>query len=537
MSTSDGNTHGATLIDGLLQARCYPHPVTGIQRLETHISWILLTGEYAYKIKKPVNLGFLDFSTLEQRRQCCEEELRLNRRLAPQLYLDIIPITGSSASPRVGGTGPVIEYAVKMRQFPQASLASALLTAGQLTPQHLEQLAATLAAFHSSAAASGPYSPYGAPQAMLDVALQNFDPLSPLLTVPGESAALAALRRWTQHEYGARKTLMEQRRIAGAVREGHGDLHLGNIVLIEDRLVPFDCIEFNPELRWNDVIGEAAFPVMDLHDRGHPRLAWLFLNAYLECSGDYSGIALLPFFLVYRAMVRAKIHGLRAAQPGIDDNTRTALLDAGRTYLKLAETFTRRPVPVLMITHGLSGSGKSRIAGELMQQHGAIRIRSDIERKRQHGLAPQDRSSGQVGCGIYDDRATEHLYQHLAGLARQIVASDHSVIIDAAFLRRWQRRLLRNTARDAGVPFLIVSVTASAAVLRERIAQRVIMDTDPSDAGTGVLEHQLATQETLDSEEREVAAELSNESISPDACCRQALDTLSALPQASKKPG
>ena len=210
---------------------------------------------------------------------------------------------------------------------------------------------------------------------------------------------------------------MRERHAGGLVRECHGDLHLGNVVLFGTELTPFDCIEFNPELRWTDVIGETAFPVMDLHDRGHPRLAWLFLNAYLERSGDYGGIALLPFFLVYRAMVRAKIHGLRATQTGIDSNTRAALLDTGRTYLRLAETFIRHSAPVLLITHGLSGSGKSRIAGELMQQHGAIRIRSDIERKRLHGLAPRDRSSGQIGRGIYDDHATERLYQHLAGLA------------------------------------------------------------------------------------------------------------------------
>lgn len=530
-----GNSETKALIGNLRQPRCYPHPVTEIQLLETHISWVLLTGEYAYKIKKPLNLGFLDFSTLELRRQCCAEELRLNRRFAPQLYLDVVAISGDVATPCMAGDGPALEYAVRMRQFPQTALASALLAAGKLSPQHLEDLAAALAAFHQAAAASDANSVYGTPQSILDAALQNFDQLSPLLTSPGDDATLAALQQWTLREHDARRALMEQRRVSGAVRECHGDLHLGNIVLIDNRLVPFDCIEFNPALRWNDVLSEAAFLVMDLHDRGSPRLAWLFLNSYLEHTQDHAGLALLPFYLVYRAMVRAKVHGLRAAQPELDPGKRASLLQASRSYLALAGQFAHRPHPALIITHGLSGSGKSRIAGELMQQLGAIRIRSDVERKRQHGLAPRDRSAGTVGDGIYSDQATTALYRHLAGLAQTIIAAGCTAIIDATFLRHWQRDLLRDVARAARIPFLIMAVQAPEAVIRAQIRQREAAGNDPSDAGMAVLEHQLKTIEPLTAAERATAVELSIDGQNPDACCQQVIHAIAAL-QTARQP-
>ena len=536
MPKASSNSGSTVLIENLRQARCYPHPVTEIQLLETHISWVLLTGDYAYKVKKPVDLGFLDFSTLDQRRRYCEEELRLNRRFAPQLYLDVVRITGDVAAPCIAGDGPVIDYAVRMRQFPQQALASALLAAGRLVPQHLEDLAAALAAFHQAAAATNAGSPFGTPQVILDAALQNFDQLSPLLTGPGDGNVLSTLRRWTLREHAAKRARMERRRVAGAVRECHGDLHLGNIVLIDGRLVPFDCIEFNPALRWNDVLSEAAFLVMDLQDRGSPRLGWLFLNAYLEHTGDYQGLALLPFYLVYRAMVRAKVHGLRATQPGLDAGKRLSLLQASRTYLALASTYAHRPGPVLIITHGLSGSGKSRIAAELMQQHGAVRIRSDVERKRRHGLAPQQRGAGDVGAGIYSHQATAALYRHLAALARETIAAGFTVIVDATFLQRWQRDLLHDVARKTGVPLLIMAVSAAEAVLRTRIVQRAAAGHDPSDAGIAVLEHQLATREALTPAERDLAVELSSEKQDPDACCRQVVAALAAIPGAMRNP-
>jgi aminoglycoside phosphotransferase family enzyme/predicted kinase len=518
---------GNPLIASLRRPGCYPHAVAAVELLETHISWVLLAGEYAYKIKKPLNLGFLDFSTLELRRRCCLEELRLNRRFAPQLYLDCVAITGDAGSPAIGGSGPALEYAVRMRRFPQEALAGRLLAAGTLQPRHLEAFAALLADFHRNAEAAPPGSSWGAPQAILDAALQNFEALPGQLTAPENAAAITALHAWTLREHQALRERMAQRQAEGAVRECHGDLHLDNIVLIDDALTPFDCIEFNAALRWNDVLSEIAFLAMDLHYRGAPGLASLFLNAYLERSGDYEGIHLLRFYLVYRALVRAKIVVLRAAQHRGDAAARTPLLQMAHDYLTLAQTLTRARQPALIITHGLSGSGKSRISGTLLETLGAIRLRSDVERKRLHGMAPRNRHG--ATAGLYGDEATAATYRHLAGQARETLAAGYTTIVDAACLRQWQRDLLREVARTANVPCLSLAITAPEPVLRERIRQRRAADDDPSDADLQVLEHQLLTREALNPEELQVTIALDSGAQDPQRCCKQALAALDAL--------
>ncbi len=302
------------LIEALTRRECYPHPVGSVERLETHISWVLLTGAYAYKIKKPVRLGFLDFSSLEARRQYCEEELRLNRRLAPGIYLDVVEIRGLPGAPRVGGTGPVLEYAVKMHQFPQEALAIRLLARGALDPALVSRLASRVAAFHAQLPPAPAESGYGTPDSVIRNARDNFAQIFSLLAATDDHEAAQSVHDWTGREFMIRQGDLRARHASGRVRECHGDLHLGNIVLLDGELVPFDCIEFNADLRWNDVMSEVAFLMMDLLDRGAPRLAWLFLNEYLKASGDYSGLSVLPFYLTYRG--RSRENPSFAREPG-----------------------------------------------------------------------------------------------------------------------------------------------------------------------------------------------------------------------------
>ena len=276
-------------------------------KLETHISFVLLTGTYAYKIKKAVDFGFLDFTTLAARRFFCDEELRLNRRLAPELYLEVVPITGTVDAPVVGGPGPALEYAVKMREFPQNALASRLLAAGLLEPADIDSLAARVAEFHGGIAVAAADGAFGASDEILRLAQRNFEVLAPLLATSPEQSELDELRAWTEREHAARRGAFLRRRQQGFVRECHGDLHLNNIARIDGEIVIFDGIEFNEAMRWIDVMSELAFTVMDLEDRGRADLAHRFLNAYLERTGDHAGLAVLPFYLAYRALVRAKI--------------------------------------------------------------------------------------------------------------------------------------------------------------------------------------------------------------------------------------
>jgi aminoglycoside phosphotransferase family enzyme/predicted kinase len=490
------------LVGALRDPARYPHPAPAIEVIETHVSIVVLAGDFAYKIKKPVDLGFLDFRKLATRRHFCDEELRLNRRTAPGLYLEVLPIAGRADDPVLGGPGAPIEHALRMRRFPQACLLDRMALLGTLGPAHVDRLAAVVAAFHARIDRAGAASAYGTPAQVLEHALQNFDQVNALGGAAPGREALAALRAWTVQEHGRRAGAIEQRRQDGFVRECHGDLHLGNIALIDGSPVPFDCIEFDPALRWIDVMDEAAFLVMDLLDRGLPALAWRCLDAYLQATGDYGGVEPLRFFLVYRAMVRAKIALIRDGQGAVADESCTGAKSTFRTYVDLALRLSRPARPAIVLMHGLSGSGKSTVAQALLEDLGAIRIRSDVERKRLHGYAGTERTDSPVERNLYSPAASARTYRRLAALARATVRAGWPVVVDAAFLRRADRESFRALALREFVPFVVVSCEAAEATLRDRVIRREGDARDPSEAGLEVLERQLATRQPLAEDER-----------------------------------
>jgi aminoglycoside phosphotransferase family enzyme/predicted kinase len=491
------------LVAALLDPRRYPEAARHVRLIETHISWVLLAGHYVYKIKKPVDLGFLDFSTLELRRHYCEEEFRLNRRLAPQLYLGVVPIGGTVDDPKFGA-GPAIEYAVKMRRFPANCLMDYQLTRGQITPQHIDRLAATIARFHAALPPAAKDTSFGSYEEVRAAALQNFEQLP-------ETEEVAELRAATEAELAACTAVFERRRAAGRVRECHGDLHLGNIALIDDEPVPFDGIEFSPALRWIDVMDEIAFPVMDLLHRGHPGLAWRLLNAYLEATGDYGGMAVLRFYLAYRAAVRAKVDAIRAAQPGLKPRVANELLQASQGYLDLARNCLAKPKPALIITHGLPGSGKTFVSQAALEHYGAIRLRSDVERKRLYGLGALEDSRARFGESMYSAEATHRTYARLYDLARELLGYGFPVIVDAAFLRHGERARFRDLAREMNVPFAIAAMPTDKRLLRDRIARRMAQASDASEADIAVLEKLAAVIEPILPEERAFTADFADE--------------------------
>jgi aminoglycoside phosphotransferase family enzyme/predicted kinase len=492
----------AELVRNLANPECYDHAVGSVQHRETHISHVLLSGEYAYKIKKPLDLGFLDFSTLDKRRHVCQEEVRLNRRLAPAYYLGVVPVTGSPASPRINGTGEAIEYAVKMRQFPPDATLDRLDAQSCLTASHVETIATTIAHFHLQACARAEVdSPWGDPQHVWQPVAQNFLQISPRLSSPADRQQLDVLQRWSEAEHARLAPLMALRKRDGFIRECHGDLHLGNLAWVDDQLLVFDCLEFNPDLRWIDIQSEVAFCYMDLLQRGHTEWAWLLLNTWLEETGDHGGLALLRYYAVYRALVRVKVAVLRAGQTTGAEHE--AVMAEARAILDLATTLTR-PLPLrLDITHGLSGSGKTTVTQTLMQTPGAIRLRSDVERKRLAGLDAMARSGSGVGEQLYAADATRRTYAHLARLAEDVLDAGWPVIVDATFIGRWQRDLLRELAQSRGLAFHILDFQLPVARLRERILQRSRTGSDASEAGLDVLQHQLDTADPLAAEELE----------------------------------
>ncbi len=483
------------------QSAAYPGSVSWIELLETHISWVFLAGDFAYKVKKPVDLGFVNFSTRERRRHFCEEELRLNRRLAPDLYLDVLPIAGTAENPRIGGAGTPIEYCVRMRRFPQEWLLSRLVAEGKLLPEHVDHLARQVAEFHARIPRAEPVSRYGSPEAVAEPIRANFEHLD-----RPENAdvvdLITRLRSWCENELAAREDELIVRKQSGSIRECHGDMHLGNMILADEAVTIFDCIEFNPDLRWIDVISEVAFCTMDLEDRGRVDLARRFLNAYLEWSGDYASLALFPLYFTYRALVRAKVAQLRREQRGLSGDESERLARELSNYLHLAEKSTVKHDPFLAITHGLSGSGKTFGSQVVVEQLGAIRLRSDIERKRLAGLGPLAETLSSVGSGLYSSAFSRRTFDKLAELAAAIVKAGFPAVVDATFLKRPDRNQFRALAANLKMPFLILDFPADESTCRERIRRRSAARADASEATEAVLDHQLRIREPLDDDER-----------------------------------
>ncbi|MBD3670438.1 MAG: AAA family ATPase [Gammaproteobacteria bacterium] len=482
---------------GMMQSSAYPHPVEKIQLIETHISWVILTGEFVYKIKKPVELGFLDFTTLEKRRLYCEEEIRLNRRLAPEIYLDVVTINGDMQLPVIGGEGEILEYAVKMRQFPQHTQLDRMLQRGELHENHIDAMAAMVAEFHQDISEDRE-GDFGSPEQVNQSILDVMGRLRENNSDSESHHLIDSLEQWCRTALVELKSVLQQRKADGFIRECHGDMHLRNLAWLDGKPVAFDCIEFNAELRWIDVISEIAFLIMDLDDRDQAILAQRFLNGYLEHSGDYEGIVVLRLYRVYRALVRAMVDAIRAKQHDVGELEAQEARGEANSYLQLANTYTEIKTPVLIIARGQSASGKTTLTQPILEQLPAIRIRSDVERKRLHGLNSTQHAGADVGQGLYNREATEQTYRRLVELADVVLQSGYSVIVDATAQRRSQRELFYALARRLGLPYVIVEFTAAPDTLRARIVAR---RGDASDADLNVLEHQLAHWEALGDDE------------------------------------
>lgn len=499
--------------------------------VQTHISIVVLAGADAYKFKKPLRLDFLDFSTLAARRHFCEEELRLNRRTAPAIYLAVLPLLGPAEAPRLGrpecaeDADAALEWVLHMRRFDEHQVLDELEARGACNAGLIDQLAGCIARFHQGLLAEPRCTPplsLCRPEGVRHWAQDNFQSLRTLADAAWQPE-VAALAGWTEQRYAELLPLMRERHANGWVRECHGDLHLGNLALIDGLPVAFDAIEFNAELRWIDVISDLAFPVMDLLVRGRERWAWRLLNGWLELTGDFGGVALLSWYMVYRALVRAKIALIQAGQEPADQQA--TLQARARAHLDLALRLSVEPAPRLVVVCGLSGSGKSTVAQTVAEQLGAVRLRSDVERKRLFGLAPLQRPSGvaamadetaQAGSStgapagrpagvpaelLYSAQATERTYARLLNLAQGLLSAGVSVVVDAACLREHERRTLLDLVAPLRVPALLLRCTAPAEVLRQRVADRQQRNDDASDAGPAVLERQLAFEEALSAPE------------------------------------
>lgn len=468
-------------------------------QFETHISRVLVAGKYAYKFKKAVRLAFLDFSSLEARHFFCEEECRLNRRLASQIYLDVISLAGDPERPAISTDGAPLDYAVRMHAFGQGALWSERLAQGALAESEVDALASKLAQFHLHAPSAPAESSWGAAEEIVRITGETLTGLASLVDDHEERERIADLRRWEADRQVRLAASFDGRKADGFVRECHGDLHCANVLTLEDGVAVFDCIEFSDSLRWIDVMNDLAFIHMDLGFRQAGGLEARLLNRYLEITGDYAGLAVLAYYSVHRALVRARVLLLQAHQDAVRTEQSESCKEQGLKYLHFAHELIQARRPAVMILHGYSGSGKSTFARHAVEVLGAVQLRSDIERKRMHGIA----STRRAGALAYSAAATAMAYERLRLLARDIAESGWPVLVDATFLKAWQRKLFRALANELQLPFFIFDLQASPETMKKRIVARHETGLDASDADVGILERQLRNGDALAPDEME----------------------------------
>jgi len=485
------------LITALLSPTCYPHACSEIRLIETHISWVILTGEYAYKIKKPLNLGFLNFDSLEKRHHYCKEELRLNQRLAPQIYRDMVAIYYDNQHVFVAKQHPeAIEFAVRMNQFSQTQMLESCLQRHSIENRHIEQLANDIAHFHLTISHHQINTHHGSVSTIQHAMEDNFHHIKQCLP----DTVLNELHQSTLKTYQSLQPMMEQRLQRGFVRECHGDMHLGNMVMLEDRITLFDCIEFNPDFFWIDVMSDIAFLLMDLQQRGYSEWANYLLNHYLSNTGDYAGLPLLPLYQSYRAMVRAKVNAILIQQHGDAKDQQTAL-ESVNAYLQLAHQFIQPSSGALIITRGLSGSGKSYLCQQLAPKLNAIHLRSDVERKRIFSMNANTDTCIPLTQKYYSPQANQTTYQHLITISKLLIEHGFTVLVDATFIAPEDIEHFQQLAAEKRCAFAILQLDAHPQQLHNNILQRQQNTNDPSDADLNVLTKQQQRYQPLEENE------------------------------------
>jgi aminoglycoside phosphotransferase family enzyme/predicted kinase len=488
-------------LQGLLRPGAYPHPVAAVTVIETQLSWVLIAGERAYKIKRPVIFPFVDLSRLEDRRRLCHEELRLNRRFTPQLYLEVCPITAPEGEAHMGGEGAAIEYAVVMRTFDRREELDRLVLEQRVTAAELARFGQWLARIQDRLPIRHGDSSAGQPESVAAAVVRNARECAEASATFGAVERVRSLERLLVAETALRATALSWRAASGRIRECHADLHLSNVVRIDGKLLPFDCLEFEPDFRWIDVAQDAAFFRADLLGYDEPRLAGAFLNAYLGESGDYHACVVLPLYTADRALVRAKVLALQAGQARDPYAGGELARRRHAHYLEVAELALRAPVPCCLMMTGLPGSGKSWLAMQLAAELSAVMIRSDVERKRLAGLPPLAHSHSGPGAGLYTDTVSDAVYGRLEQGAAEVLAGRNNVIIDASYGRRRHRDALADLCQLLAVPLFVVQCEAPDALLRQRLAARAASARDPSEADERVLDLQSSRWEPLAREE------------------------------------
>ena len=477
------------LIQQMMQAGFYPHPVTEpIQLIQTHVSYVFLTGDYAYKVKKPVNFGFLDFSTLEQRQHFCLEELRMNQPIAPEIYLEVLSIVEIDGKLVLGDAGQAVEYALKMCQFPQEALFITMFEQGQLTETHMEDLGRIVAQFHAKAETNDYIRRFGEVSKIREAFDENYQQTEKYIGRPQTQQQYEETKNFSDAFFAQQQKLLATRRENNRIRECHGDLHLRNICFWHDKIQLFDRIEFNEPFRFVDVMYDVAFTVMDLEARGRKDLGNAFLNTYIEQTGDWEGLQVLPLYLSRQAYVRAKVTSFLLDDPGVPQDAKQEAAKVASDYYRQAWEYTKTNQGQLILMSGLSGSGKSTVARHLARRLGAIHLRSDAIRKHLAGISLEQKGEDE----LYTSEMSQKTYGRLLELGIMLASQGLPVILDAKYDRMALRQEAIAQANTHNLPIKIIQCTAGEEILRDRLSSRT---GDVSDATADLLTQQLATTE------------------------------------------
>ena len=470
------------LVQQMLSPDFYPHSVAEpIRLMQTHVSYVLLTGDYVYKLKKPVNFGFLDYSSLEKREHFCQEELRLNEKGAGSLYLGVVPICESAGKYEIDGEGETAEYAVKMQQFPQSALLSEQFEQGQFDEEKVRSLAKTIAQFHRETRTDDHIRSYGTVEKIRAAFDENYEQTvgftggstgGDAVDKPQTQRQFDETKAYTDNFFETRQDLLAQRLERDRIRACHGDLHLGNICEWNDEILLFDCIEFNEPFRFVDVMYDIAYVVMDLEMAGRKDLANAFINQYAEETGDWEGLKVLPIYVSRQSYVRAKVTSFMLGDPSVSDEDKRAASEKAAKYYRLAWSYLQDFKPgkkgAMVAMAGLSGSGKSTVAKALAKEKNAIYLRSDAVRKHLAGV-PLDQKGGD---DIYTAEMSDKTYSRLIELGVDLANEGYSVVLDAKFDRKEKREEAIAAAKAQDIPLSFVYCQAPEAVLKSRLDQR-----------------------------------------------------------------
>lgn len=512
------------LINILLNPDTYPHPVEVITTIETHISIVFLTGQYAYKLKKSVDFGFLDFSTRQQRETYCFLEVKLNKRTAPELYIGVnkltlingkYSLTNHPHPNHIEDQTQPIEYLVKMRQFDPNQVLGRRLKQGVLNYEMLQQLTEQIVHFHKHAEVVNLSSEFGDPEVQRQPMLDNFPTLKAYFLDEETKQPLSELEEWTHNQYKLLTECLMNRKATGFVRACHGDLHLDNITLIDDKPVLFDGIEFNEYFRWIDVISDLAFLLIDLDFKHQHACGYKLLSLYLSQTLDFKGLKLLNFYRVYRTLVRAKITALRALQLPSNSTEKSQVETTSQQYIHQAYRYSQKPKqPKCILLQGVSGSGKSYLANQLLDEienFEAIIISSDRIRKSVFGIAPFERVSEEDKKSLYSTQMNQKTYQAMAEYTATCLQQGFNVIVDATFLKYEHRSTFYKIAENHQAVSSLISISSDNETLSNAIQTRQKNNNNPSDADILVMQNQKKYMEPPQPHENALA--LSGESL------------------------